>query len=60
MKKKTRKMGQKENKKQHAGKNEACHVTGINKYLLKNNKSKWSTKRAYSKNEREEEKIINM
>lgn len=50
------KTGQKENKNQHAGENDACHATGINKYLLANTKSKWTTKRAYSQNQREEEK----
>lgn len=43
MKKNKRKTGQKENKKKHADKNDDCHVTGINKCLLKNNKSRWST-----------------
>lgn len=32
----------KENKKKHAGENDACHVTGINKYLLKKNEYKES------------------
>lgn len=51
------KMGQKKNK--NAGKNDACHVTKLNKYLLEN-KSKWSAHRAYSKNEWDEEKITNI
>lgn len=48
------KMAQEKSKMQHAGENDACHITGINKYLLK--KIKGSAKRAYSKNEWDEER----
>lgn len=33
-------MVQQKNKMNHPGENEACHITGINEYLLKKKKKK--------------------
>lgn len=47
-------MVQQKNKMNHPGENEAFHITGINEYLLKKRKS---AKKAYSKNEWDEESL---